>query len=478
MNLHPPIRLLIVEDNPGDYEILKEYLLLTNLRVEENHWCENLASAREVLQQNKIDIAFLDLSLPDSFGIESFTALREQLPNTPIIILSGLSDTDIALKAISMGAQDYLLKGEFNEKLLAKSIQYSIERNKTQQKLLESYQRYEYVNKATNDIIWEWDLQTNEVIRSQSLSKVFGYPIQVIKNSRDWWDDHIHPEDRKKVAKNIRHFIEKRYENWQDEYRIRAADGSYRYVLDKGYSLFDKEGKPFRMIGAISDISETKNLQNELAMQQIAIQKQLTEATILVQEQEREEIGKELHDNINQILATVKMFLNMAKENEKMREDLVDRSFNNVNLAIEEIRKLSKALVAPSLGDIGLVEALEEMLEEINVSNSMDLQFINMTTPGLKISPNLELMLYRIVQEQLNNIIKYAKAKSVIITLKTDAETVFLSICDDGVGFEPEKKGKGIGLRNIRNRVEFYNGIMNINSAPTKGCILEISIPI
>jgi signal transduction histidine kinase len=87
-------------------------------------------------------------------------------------------------------------------------------------------------------------------------------------------------------------------------------------------------------------------------------------------------------------------------------------------------------------------------------------------------------MLYRIAQEQVNNIVKYAKASEATITLKTGPRNIMLSIADNGVGFDPSQKAKGIGLKNISSRVEFYSGKLNIRTAPGKGCTLEVSIPV
>ena len=94
-----------------------------------------------------------------------------------------------------------------------------------------------------------------------------------------------------------------------------------------------------------------------------------------------------------------------------------------------------------------------------------------------KIDKNKELMLYRIVQEQLNNITKYATAKNAAIIVKTENGNLLLSVADNGIGFDTTQKSKGIGLKNISNRVEFYSGNMNVISAPGKGCTLEVLIP-
>jgi two-component system sensor histidine kinase UhpB len=95
----------------------------------------------------------------------------------------------------------------------------------------------------------------------------------------------------------------------------------------------------------------------------------------------------------------------------------------------------------------------------------------------MDIDKNKELMFYRIVQEQMNNVTKYAKADKVIITLKTDNDILILSVADNGVGFDVMQKSKGIGLKNISSRVGFYSGNMNIISAPGQGCTLEVFIP-
>ena len=118
-------------------------------------------------------------------------------------------------------------------------------------------------------------------------------------------------------------------------------------------------------------------LQDELALQSIARQRQVTEATIMAQEKERAEIGRELHDNINQILTTTKMYLDMALAEDDIREELMMKSHQNISSAIEEIRSLSKSLVPPSLGDIGLKEAIAEMVANLNLSQKIRHQAAN-----------------------------------------------------------------------------------------------------
>ncbi len=138
-----------------------------------------LAKLYSYIHEHQPDLIFLDLSLPDSDGINSFIRINEQARHISIIVLSGLDDKQVALNTISLGAQDYLVKGEFDDKLLAKSIQYSIERKKILQKVVENFERYNTLIKATSDTIWDWDLRTNDVLWNEGIISIFGFNQQL-----------------------------------------------------------------------------------------------------------------------------------------------------------------------------------------------------------------------------------------------------------------------------------------------------------
>ena len=131
--MHPaPIHILVIEDNPGDVMLLKEFLKLTGLSIQTISHADRLEQAFILLREDAPDLIFLDLSLPDSEGLETFVNLQKQAAHLPIIVLSGLSDVTVALESISLGAQDYLVKGDYTDRLLAKAIQYSIERKRNE----------------------------------------------------------------------------------------------------------------------------------------------------------------------------------------------------------------------------------------------------------------------------------------------------------------------------------------------------------
>jgi PAS domain S-box-containing protein len=219
-------------------------------------------------------------------------------------------------------------------------------------------------------------------------------------------------------------------------------------------------------------ITEAKLVQHRMQQQEI-----VAEATIQAQEMEREAIGKELHDNVNQILASAKLYLELVRSGNK--EDVpvaLKKTYDNVLLAISEVRQLSKQLVAPTLDDL-LSNVLKEMFQEIQRTTAITIHLHDDHFDETLLNENMKLMIYRVMQEQMTNIIKHAKATQVFITMENNKEYLSLTIEDNGVGFDTMKKSKGIGLRNIENRVRFYKGVTIINSKPGGGCTIEISVP-
>lgn len=249
-------------------------------------------------------------------------------------------------------------------------------------------------------------------------------------------------------------------------------------VIKEGASDYILKDRLERLPNAVQNALDRRRTEEELARQHDLQQKLVLETSIQVQEKEREQIGKELHDNINQILAAAKLYLDIAVKDDDTRAEALDKCQRNLNLAMEEIRQLSQSLVAPSLGGMGLDLALRKLLENFPLSASLR---VDLDTTGYLDDigdDGIKLTCYRIAQVQLNNIVKHSRAHNASIILTRTPNRLTLLIRDDGIGFNPAKKTSGIGLRNIRNRVNYYNGTLDLESAPGKGCTLTITIPL
>jgi len=141
----------------------------------------------------------------------------------------------------------------------------------TNNEIKESNERYDIVSKATSDTIWDWKIQEDKMIWNKGIESVFGYKQDQVGEGSNWWFENIHPEDSIKMSIKLYSFIEQKTEKWQDEYRFKCADGSYKFVLDRGFILNDESGKSLRMIGAIQDITKQKEEEQRLKLLETVI---------------------------------------------------------------------------------------------------------------------------------------------------------------------------------------------------------------
>jgi len=251
------------------------------------------------------------------------------------------------------------------------------------------------------------------------------------------------------------------------------------WLLVNAEPVLDNDNNIINVISSFTDITEQRRLAQELIEQEIHRQKLLTQATIDGQEKERQEIGKELHDNINQHLNTTRLYLEVAKE--KATGDvleMINLSHKNLTSIVNEIRNLSQSLVPPTLGDLGLVESILELSDSLKRAYPFNIEFLFRHFNETGLANNMKLMLFRITQEQINNIVRHADAKTIQIKLQSDAEYVILAIADDGVGFNPASYKKGLGFSNISNRASLFNGKVEIDAAPGDGCSLTVIVPL
>lgn len=366
------------------------------------------------------------------------------------------------------------IRGVANKKMVGGHAVNMAEKFATEKKLREANERLLLLSRATTDAIWEWDMQTGYIFRNDALMDMVGYHAEDSKGL-SWWLRRIHPEDRNRLSDIIKDATDKGQHSWEDEYRFKCADGTYKHVQDKGYVVYEN-GLPVKMIGSLQDVTELKELEGQLVEEKLQRQKEISEMVIKVQEKERTRIGHELHDNVNQILSTAKLFMDMVTPLSADEKTFKVKSIEYLLSAIEEIRKLSRELVVPQLKEKGLIDSVKLLIEDINISSSLKIRFTHDHENEL-LSSGKKITLFRIIQEQLKNILKYSKAKQVDIYLHYKEDTVQLTIKDDGVGFDPRQTHKGIGLSNIHDRTRFYNGTVDIQAAPGKGCILTISMP-
>lgn len=222
----------------------------------------------------------------------------------------------------------------------------------------------------------------------------------------------------------------------------------------------------------VNDITEKTRLEKELDLKK----KQLIEAVFKAQEIERKNIGEELHDNINQILAAAKLNLTALKEKPEEFDILLENSANNLALAMREIREMSKGLIIPGhLREVGLISSIEYLLQEMLRHTRITWKLFADDIEDM-LKDDHRLAIYRIVQEQLNNIIKHANASFIKVSVSAKGSMIHLIMEDNGSGFVYSSRRNGIGITNIISRAELFNGNVNFKSSPGEGCSMEVTL--
>ncbi len=326
---------------------------------------------------------------------------------------------------------------------------------------------------AKTDAIYDWNIETNELIWGEALLDIFGYRPETFQIAE--WLEAMHPDDRKEYLPALNRVLhDTTITEWEREYRILHNNGPYCHALDRTNIIRDKNGNAVRLVGVMKNITGQKILEHELQRQR----QKTTAAIIQAQERERAEIGRELHDNVNQILTSVKLYQELILANHQEREMLVRKSIGLLLQAINENRSLSKRLSAPTLGNMRLQESVNELAETIAATQRFELTLDTGSIDTLEVSEDLHLAIYRILQEQFTNILKYAGASLVSVRLWVTDKLLRLAISDNGRGFDPDQKRNGIGITNMNMRAESLGGSLVIDSAPGKGCRLEASFPL
>ena len=468
------LNILVVEDNPGDIFLFREFLRATELEIETLFEATSLADAQKILSDERVDLVFLDLSLPDSYGLQSYTELGHFAQRLPVILLTGLTDTKTALQALSMGAQDYLIKGDFDEKVLARAIRYSLERKRNQENLRQSEERYRELFNNNPMPMWVLDTTNLRFLEANAAAvRTYGYSNEEFLEIT--LADIRLNGNKEELLSELRAIL---------DHRDVVPLGLRQHVRKNGQIIFVEitwHNIRYKDVPAVlilaNDVTERIKLEEELNEQRMSRQRQITEAVIQAQEKERTEIGKELHDNVNQILGASNLYINTAMTDDDMRQELLERSTQLVGKAINEIRKISKSLITPGLREIGLLESIEDITEDLRKTTGfvirMDFNIIEE-----QIDDGRKLTLFRIIQEQLNNIVKHSRATEALIRIIIEGQEIVLTVVDNGVGFDISKHRKGVGITNIISRVELFNGKVDIQSRPGEGCLLTARLPV
>ena len=340
----------------------------------------------------------------------------------------------------------------------------------------DSLQRYKILSLTTNEGIWDYNLETKQTYYNKSVSLLFGYTKEEMHDNFSWWRNNLHPADKKRVIARLEKILKSRENTWWGEYQFRCKNGSYKLVLEKLYVVRNEEGKPYRIVGTMQDLTKIRAIEKKGENEKLKQQRAITKAIMKAEEEERKELSDELNENINQVLATINLHIEQVKRQADGygRLEWLNNAQQLLRMSIENIRSISKQLTPASLPFFGLLSSVEELLETVHKRTKIKFHFRSDKNAEQKADKEKKLFIYRVLQLQLKNIRAHAAATVVHVQIDCAGDKIRLSVKDNGVGFDPAKLKFGYGFSRIQRQTEAFNGSFSVKSNAGKGCKLEI----
>jgi PAS domain S-box-containing protein len=335
-----------------------------------------------------------------------------------------------------------------------------------EKKLLHSNERFQLVSKAVNDAVWDFDLRKNALHWGEGITNLFGYESPHELPTAETWSSFVHSEDYKVVRKDYGVTIsdpESLY--WTAEYRFLKKDGTYANILDRAYIIRNKAGVAIRVIGAMHDITEQKNYEEQKL--------RLIGET---QDFERKRFSMELHDGLAQHLVVLNLYLSQLEGSDESEEEIIENCISLVKTSLNQTRSLCYNLTPPEL-ESGLLIALKSMFDRLKALSDFDFNYIvDKTVTDNDFAASDIYNLYRMIQEFVNNSIKHSKAKNINCMIYKPNGYISIEVWDDGVGFEEENLKAGLGLKNMEQRAKLANVGFDFTSKKDEGTKLFIHL--
>ena len=325
--------------------------------------------------------------------------------------------------------------------------------------------------------VLEVDLKDKIIYTNQAFCKMLGYTNEEIQGKI------AHPlflakkEEAKTFEQN--NALREKGKGSVYELTLQRKDGILITSVISGAPVFDLQGNVKGSVGIHWDVTKIRALEQTIREQEVRKEQELAEARLQAEDQQRYEIGQDLHDGVGQMLAYINVYIEVLKSKGTLTKKELKSLESALQNTIQQVRTLSRLLAPPELKDIGLRESIRELINSCSVMKKPTFR-LEIYSPQEDYNLNLskKRMIYRVVQELLNNTFKHAEADQVILTLHFDKKNFYLVYEDDGRGFDLQNIRKGIGLDSIQSRIKFHQGALEIKSELAKGSITRISIPI
>lgn len=510
MNTKNKISILLVEDNPGDRDLIKIFLTESSLKYD-LYCVESFYEGMDIINNNNINITLLDLSLTDISGFKTLSRYLEKAAHIPVIILTGMNNEIIGNQAVKAGAQDFLVKGQFDGKLLGRTIRYSLQRFKTQLKLEDtaknlavSEQRFIEAQEMAKFGNWEIDIVNNAMKWTKEVYRIFGFQPNSMSPSLSDYLGYVHIEDKEKVETFFETVV-KTGQLHQLEHRIIVEGHSIKYLSVQARVHYDEITQKILLVGGIQDITERK------LSEKLIIEKNISSKTSQMKEEALTEMSFHIRTPLSSIVNLLFLLDNTtATIQQKELMDGLKTSVDDLSIMINNLLNFSVLVsenVKPEEEEFNIKEFVTsiERVVKIKADNSkINFNFtFDKNLPSKLISDPKKIS--QIIYNLTDNALKYTEEQGQInvnvkaLRIKDTSLDLSISIQDTGKGIpttkieellEAEKlleiytddkevtKKRQLGIAIVAKLAKIMGGQLNITSKEGKGSTFEAVVPV
>jgi PAS domain S-box-containing protein len=500
-------RILLVEDNPADAELIRE-LLADHLRQRFSIRHEGSLAAAAAAVADGADIILLDLGLPDSLGMQTVREMRAAAMGVPIVVLTGIDDEDVGLLALHEGAQDYLSKGQMNGVTLTRSLRYAAERNRIRAELIRKNaelaasrevlaERERHLRRAQEIAhLGSWELAGDRFSWSDEVFRIYGASPQEFVPTYDGFLALVHPDDRVRVDAMYRDSVREGQDGYECGYRIvRRADGAVRMVYERCTHRRDDPGGSVRSEGIVQDVTEWQETQETL---------ERYAADLARSNEELQRFAYVASHDLQEPLRSIVSFSQLLERRYRGRLDeeadeyiaFIVEGGNRMQRLIRDLLQVSRVETRakePVPTDPGAVLAgalalLDSSLAEAGATVTVD---------GLPTVMADAAQLEQVLVNLIGNAIKYRREgvpPEIAVSARRLDSMVEFAVRDNGIGIEAEYfdrifemfrrlhthdayEGTGIGLAVVKKIVERHGGRVRVESTPGEGTTFFFTLP-
>lgn len=500
------LKILLLEDDPGDAFLVRTYLSEAwSGSPLDCRQAVRLSEALELLRNDRFDLALCDLSLPDAHGIDPVVRLRQEAADVPIVVLTGRDDPEFSVRLIERGVQDYLAKSRLNANDLSRAIRYALERHKLWTQLQSAMRREQLRRQILTRIAEDAPLAETLAELGNALQRESGCDCGMalipFEDANDWI---VWPENSGGIGQAAQELLRSCLTagtacDAEKSSSDSNEGGTYFFPIRSGSGqLLGQLGlrprSPCDHQGALQIYSELGVAMAALAIQRYRAEeslrrseeelRQLSGQLMSIQETERKRIAADLHDGIGQSLSVIKLSIEQAAyklSNGAAQEALeaLQQLAPRVKDAIVEIRRISMDLRPSTLDDLGILPTLSWFFREFEAACRGITVERSITVVESDIPPSLKVVIFRILQEAVSNIVKHAEASRIRFGLEKEGQTLIFRVEDNGRGFDAqafhETPSEGLGLRGMQERARLSGGIYQMKSVRSKGTSIRIT---